>query len=153
MGESSFSILREIGILPLEGHGEIHFSIDVYRMFRYVSIRRYIEIDGLPSPTRDGLTLTPEIVQLLVPKICALSDDQAQIADVQLGKFAKRPGMCVVVGIGSFKGIRGLALRQWEEEKGWTKKVIWLPLEKIKEIKKLFQDTLAALNEQPLDDF
>ncbi len=153
MGESSFSVLREIGFLPTKTEGEIRFSIDVYRSFRYVSIRRYVKIDGLSSPTRDGLTLTPEIIQVLAPKIVALDDNPAHIPDMQLGKFAKRPGICVVVGVGSFKGARGLALRQWEEEKGWTKKGIWLPLEQIKEIKKLFQETLNALNEQPLDDF
>ncbi len=153
MGESSFSVLREIGSLPLDKQGEIRFTIDVYRTFRYVSVRRYIEMDGLSAPTHDGLTLTPEIIQVLVPKILALPDNPAQVPNAKLGKFAKRAGICVVVGVGEFKGIRGLALRQWEDDKGWTKKGIWLPLERIKEIKKLFQDTLAALNEQPPDDF
>ena len=63
MGESSFTVLREIGALTLDRSGEIRFSIDVYRNFRYVSIRRYMNMDGLWAPTRDGLTLTPEIVR------------------------------------------------------------------------------------------
>lgn len=153
MSESSFTVLREIGILPLDDKSEVHFSIDVYRNFRYVSVRRYMDMDGLSAPTHDGVTLTPQIVQVLAPKLAALSDEPKEIADTPLGKFAKRPGICMVVGIGSLKGERGLVLRQWEEEKGWTKKGIWLPLSKIKEIKKLFQDTKAALDEQPEDDF
>ena len=153
MSESSFTVLREIGILPLDDKSEVHFSIDVYRNFRYVSIRRYMDMDGLSAPTHDGVTLTPQIVQVLAPKLAALSDEPKEIADTPLGKFAKRPGICMVVGIGSRKGERGLVLRQWEEEKGWTKKGIWLPLSKIKEIKQLFQKTREALEEQPEDDF
>jgi len=153
MSESSFTVLREIGILPLDDKSEVHFSIDVYRNFRYVSVRRYMDMDGLSAPTHDGVTLTPQIVQVLAPKIAALPDEPKDISNTSLGKFAKRPGICMVVGIGALKGERGLVLRQWEEEKGWTKKGIWLPLSKIKEIKKLFQDTKAALDEQPEDDF
>ncbi len=151
--ESSFTVLREIGAIVLSENEEIRFSIDVYRGYRYVSIRRYVRVDGFAGPTRDGLTLTPEIVRVLEPKVAALPDDPKTVENVQLGKFAKRPGICVVVGVGSFKGARGLALRQWQDEIGWTKKGIWLPLEKLKEIKELFRLTREALDEQPVDDF
>lgn len=153
MSESSFTVLREIGVLTLDDKSEIHFSIDVYRNFRYVSIRRYIDMDGLNAPTHDGVTLTPPIVRALTAKIAALSDEPHNIPPDSLGKFAKRPGICIVAGFGMLKGVRGLVLRQWEDEKGWTKKGVWLPLKKIKEIKKLFQETKAALDEQPEDDF
>ena len=85
MGESSFTVLREIGALALQANEEIRFSIDVYRGYRYVAIRRYVQTDGFSGPTRDGLTLTPEILRVLEPKITALADDPAQIADVSLG--------------------------------------------------------------------
>jgi len=154
MGESSFAILREIGILPLGNEEEIRFSIDVYRGYRYVSIRRYLQTNGFFGATRDGITLSPEIVRVLEPKIAALPDDPQAIAgNLSLGKFAKRPGICVVVEVGSLKGKRGLFMRQWQEEGGWTKKGIWLPLEKIQEIKKLFSQTKEALDEQPIEDF
>ena len=153
MGESSFTVLRDIGSLPLTENEEIRFSIDVYRGFRYVSVRRYLQTDGFAGPTRDGLTLTVEIIRVLEPKIAALPDDPKSVEDGQLGKFAKRQGSCVVVAIGSFKGKRGLALRQWQDECGWTKKGIWLPLEHLKEIKALFRQTREALDEQPTDDF
>ena len=153
MSESSFTVLREIGSLPVSNGSEVRFSIDVYRNYRYVSIRRYVNMDGLWAPTRDGLTLTPEIVRVLAPKIGALSDTPKEIANGPLGKFAKRPGICVVVEVGSFRNERGVALRQWEEAGGWTKKGIWLPLEKIKEIKALFKATHEAIDEQPEDDF
>ena len=153
MSESSFTVLREIGSLPAANGSEVRFSIDVYRNYLYVSIRRYVNMDGLWAPTRDGLTLTPEIVRVLAPKINALSDVPKEIANGPLGKFAKRPGICVVVEVGSFRNERGLALRQWEETGGWTKKGIWLPLEKIKEIKVLFKATHEAIDEQPEDDF
>ena len=154
MGESSFAILREIGILPLEDNEEIRFTIDVYRGYRYVSIRRYVQTDGFSGPTRDGLTLTPGIIRMLEPKVAQLPDDPKEVAGgLQLGKFAKRPGICVVVAVGPFKGQPGLILRQWQEDCGWTKKGIWLPFKKIKEIKELFRKTKEVLEEQPLDDF
>ena len=153
MGESSFTVLREIGSLILAENEEIRFSIDVYRGFRYVSIRRYLRTDGFAGPTRDGLTLTPEIVRLLEPKLINLPDDPKKIENIQLGKFAKRQGTCVVVGIGTLKGVRGLVLRQWQDDIGWTKKGIWLPLDKIVEIKNLFKQAREILDEQPPDDF
>ncbi|MBR4682420.1 MAG: hypothetical protein IKP06_03865 [Elusimicrobiaceae bacterium] len=153
VGDSSFTLLREIGSMALGENEEIRFSIDAYRGFRYVSVRRYIQTDGFSGPTRDGLALTPEIVHLLEPKIAALSDQPSQIADVQLGRFAKRPGICIVAAVGMIKGQRGLLLRQWQDNVGWTKKGIWLPLDKIRDIKTLFRKTREILNEEPEDDF
>lgn len=155
MSESSFTLLRDIGTILLENGEEVRFSIDAYRGYRYVSVRRYIQTDGFTGATRDGVTLTPEIVQVLAPLVARLPDDPKAVQDGVLGKFAKRPGICVVAKVGSFKGRRGLDLRQWQEDVGWTKKGIWLPYEKMKEIKALFAQTKEALNEAPpdLDDF
>ena len=153
MSESSFSILRDIGALPLGNGEEIRFSIDVYRGFRYVSIRRYVQTYGFSGPTMDGVTLTPEILRVLAPKIMGLADDSSTVPIGLLGKFAKRPGICIIAEICSQKGQRALALRQWEEEKGWTQKGIGLPLTQLKEIKQLFQQTREVLDEQPIDDF
>ena len=153
MSESSFTLLREIGICPLENGEEVRFSIDAYRGYRYVSVRRYVKTDTFAGATRDGVTLTPEIVQMLAPLIAALPDEEAAIQNGQLGKFAKRPGICIVASIGTFKGRRGLDLRQWQEDCGFTKKGIWLPLEKLPQIKQLFAQTKAALDEKPVDGF
>jgi len=153
MSESSFTLLREIGSIFLTDEDEIRFSIDAYRGYRYVSVRRYLKTESFAGATRDGLTLTPEIVRALQPRLAALPDDIAQLKDGEIGKFAKRMGMCVVVSIGTFRGYRGLDLRQWEQDKGWTKKGVWIPLEKWKEIKQLFQQTQVALDERPTEDF
>ena len=153
MTQSSFTVLREIGSLFLDENEEIRFTIDVYRGFRYVSIRRYVQTDGFAGPTRDGVTLTPEIVRVLEPKIALLPDTPTQLTDHELGKFAKRAGICVVVAIGRWQGQRGLLLRQWQAQGGWTQKGIILPLEKIAEIKALFRTTREAIEEHPVDDF
>ncbi len=153
MGESSFTLLREIGACALENGEEVRFSIDAYRGYRYVSVRRYVTTDTFAGATRDGVTLTPEIVHILAPLIAALPDEGAAIQDGQLGKFAKRPGICIVASVGSFKGRRGLDLRQWQEDCGFTKKGIWIPLEKLPQIKQLFIQTKTALDEKPVDDF
>ena len=34
MSESSFTLLRDIGMLPLENNEEVRFSIDAYRGYR-----------------------------------------------------------------------------------------------------------------------
>lgn len=151
MSESSFTLLRDIGSILLENGEEIRFSIDAYRGYRYVSVRRYIETDSFAGATRDGITLTPEILHALAPMIEALPDEAKSVKDGTLGKFAKRPGICVVAAVGTFRGHRGLDLRQWQEDTGWTKKGIWIPLEKLKEIKSLFAATKDALDEAPPD--
>jgi len=153
MSESSFTLLREIGSISIRENEDIRFSIDAYRGYRYVSVRRYLKTDGFSGATRDGITLTPEIVHALTVRLCALPDEAAQIKDGQIGKFAKRVGICVVVSIASFREQRGLDLRTWEEDKGFTKKGIWIPLEKFAQVKKLFQETVQALDEQPEDIF
>lgn len=153
MLESSFTLLREIGTLVLESGDEVRFSIDAYHGFRYVSVRRYLKTDTFTGATRDGVTLTPEIVHALVPRLINLPKNIRELKDGIIGKFAKRPGICIVASVATIKGRRVLDLRQWQEDSGWTKKGIWLPLEKLPEINDFFQKTLAALDEKPTDDF
>ena len=152
MLESSFMLLREIGALVLSSEEEIRFSIDAYRGYRYVSMRRYLRMKNFSGPTRDGVTFTPEMVRTLVPVLNQLPDsNQLQLGPV--AKLAKRPGICVVVTVAEFRGQRGLDFRQWEQDRGITKKGIWLSLSKWTEIRQLFAAALAALDEVPDVDF
>ena len=150
MSESSFIMLQQIGILPLDENSEIKFSVDAYRGYRYVSIRKYQTAGDYIGATRAGITLTPDIVRALAPLIAQLPEDPAQLKAMELGKFAKRQGLSVIVQISLFHGAYGLDLRQWHEDdkyKGWTKKGIRLPVDKIKEIKVLFTKLAQALSE------
>ena len=153
MLESSFALLRDIGTLAINDRESIRFSIDAYRGYRYVSVRRYLNVEGFSGPTRDGVTLTPEMTRVLVPVLLAQPTDAKQLKLGPLGKFAKRSGICIVLSVVEFKGQRGIELRQWEQDKGPTKTGIWLPLSKWKEIRRLFQETLQVLDEQPEIDF
>ncbi len=153
MLESSFMLLRDIGKLVLSEQEEVHFSIDAYRGYRYVSVRRYLRTDNFVGPTRDGVTFTPEMIRALVPVLNQLPAEEKQMKLGQIAKLAKRAGICVVVTVAEFRGQRGLELRQWEQDKGFTKKGIWLPLNKWAEIRKLFAETLTALDEVPDIDF
>ncbi len=153
MLESSFMLLRDIGKLVLSEQEEVHFSIDAYRGYRYVSVRRYLRTDNFVGPTRDGVTFTPEMIRALVPVLNQLPAEEKQMKLGQIAKLAKRAGICVVVTVAEFRGQRGLELRQWEQDKGFTKKGIWLPLSKWTEIRKLFTETLTALDEVPDIDF
>lgn len=153
MLESSFMLLREIGVLTLSPEEEVRFSIDAYRGYRYVSVRRYLRIENFSGPTRDGVTFTPEMIRVLVPILNQLPPNTEQLKQGTIAKLAKRPGICVIVSVSEFRGQRGLELRQWEQDKGNTKKGIWLPLSKWTEIRKFFTDTLAALDDVPDIDF
>jgi len=156
MSESSFMVLQQIGILKLDEKSEIRFSIDAYRGYRYASIRKYQTAGEYVGATRAGITLTPDIVHALAPLMAQLPEEASQLQAKELGKFAKRPGLSVIVQISSFHGVYGLDLRQWQEDekyKGWTKKGIRLPADKLKEIKTLFAQLEEALAEKPLKDF
>ena len=151
MSESSFMMLQQIGVLPLDETSEIRFSIDAYRGYRYASIRKYQTAGEYVGATRAGITLTPEIVRALAPVIAGLPEDAAQLKAAELGKFAKRQGLSVIVQISMFHGNYGLDLRQWQEDdkyKGWTKKGIRLPVNKMKEIKALFAQLAQALSQE-----
>ena len=154
MSESSFMMLQQIGVLPLDENSAIKFSIDIYRGYRYASIRKYQTAGEYVGPTRAGITLSPDIVKALAPIIAALPEDVTQLKTAELGKFAKRQGLSVIAQISHFHGAYGLDLRQWQEDeryKGWTKKGIRLPAEKMKEIKNLFAQLMKAMEDTPLD--
>ena len=153
MSESSFMMLQQIGVLPLDENSEIKFSIDAYRGYRYASIRKYQTAGEYIGATRAGITLTPEIVRALAPLIAQLPDEPNLLKPAELGKFAKRQGLSVIAQVSQFHATYGLDLRQWQEDdkyKGWTKKGIRLPGEKIKEIKVLFAQLAQALAENSL---
>ena len=154
MSESSFMMLQQIGELVLDENSMIKFSIDAYRGYRYASIRKYQTAGEYIGATRAGITLTPDIVRTIAPLIAQLPDDPGQLKEMELGKFAKRPGLSVIVRISSFHDAYGLDMRQWQEDekyKGWTKKGIRLPAEKIKEVKALFAQLAEALADKPLE--
>ena len=153
MLESSFILLRDIGSIAVATNEEIRFTLDAYHGFRYVSIRRYIQTDDFSGATRDGVTLTPEIVLALTPRVEALAKNLKAVTPGQLGKFAKRPGICIVASVGEFKGRFGLDLRQWQQDTGWTKKGIWIPLEFLPQVNELLRQTCAILQDTPSDDF
>ncbi|MGB2579427.1 hypothetical protein AAIR98_001346 [Elusimicrobium simillimum] len=153
MTESSFMILQHVGsIFSDDNMEEVKFSIDAYRGYRYASIRKYLKSDSYSGATRAGITMTPEIIKGVASALEKLPDDATKVDDIELGKFAKRPGMSVIARISSFKGARGLDLRQWQEDDiytGWTKKGIRLPLNKMGEIKKLFKDMVEYFAQKP----
>ena len=152
MADSSFMVLQQIGTIVLDENSEIRFSIDAYRGYRYASIRKYLTKGAYTGATRAGITLTSDIVKAVAPQIAQLPDDPAQLTDIELGKYAKRPGLSVIIRISSFRESKGLDFRQWQEDdkyKGWTKKGIRLPVDKIKEIKTLFAQLVQACADAP----
>ncbi len=144
MAESTFSVLNTIGALTAEDGSEIKFSIDSYKGYKYVSIRKYLKSETYSGPTKAGITLSPEIVGKINTALAALPQDYKEVQECELGKYAKKQGLSIVLRVSSYMGIKGIDLRQWQEDetyKGWTKKGIRLPVEKLAEVKDLFAKT------------
>lgn len=142
MAISSFSILRQIGSIKIDEGNEIKFSVDAYKQSRYLSVRKYLKSETYSGPTKAGITLTSEVVVKIAKALATLPDDPNSIQDGELGKYARRQGLAIVLRVSSFYTAKGIDIRQWQEDEtytGWTKKGIRLPLEKIKEIKELFK--------------
>ena len=144
MPNTTFEILQVIGVLPIDEGAEIKVSVDSFKNHKYISIRKYLKSETYTGPTKAGITLSPEMIDKVAQTINALPDNIAEIEDKELGRFAKRKGLNIVLRVSSYMNAKGLDLRQYQEDStytGWTKKGIRLPLEKIKEIKELFTKT------------
>jgi hypothetical protein len=141
MPESSFSILSEIGSMPIDNGEEIKFTIDSFKGHKYISVRKYLKSDTYSGPTKAGITLSPEIAGKISAALNALPYDYKAEQDAELGKYAKRQGLSIILRISSYLNTKGIDIRQWQEDEtytGWTKKGIRLPLEKLPEIKQFF---------------
>lgn len=150
MAESTFSVLNLIGALASEDGSEIKFSIDSYKGYKYVSIRKYLKSETYSGPTKAGITLSPEIVGKINTALAALPEDYKEVQEGELGKYAKKQGLSIVLRVSSYMGSKGIDLRQWQEDEsytGWTKKGIRLPIEKLKEVKELFAKTAKYFEE------
>lgn len=142
MAISSFSILKQVGSIKIDEGNEIRFSVDAYKQSRYLSVRKYLKSETYSGPTKAGITLTAEVVIKIAKALAALPNDIKEIADGELGKYARRQGLAIVLRVSSFNTAKGIDIRQWQEDEtytGWTKKGIRLPLEKLAEIKELFK--------------
>ena len=142
MAISSFSILKQVGSIKIDEGNEIRFSVDAYKQSRYLSVRKYLKSETYSGPTKAGITLTSEVVIKIAKALAALPNDIKEIADGELGKYARRQGLAIVLRVSSFNTAKGIDIRQWQEDEtytGWTKKGIRLPLEKLAEIKELFK--------------
>lgn len=150
MAESTFSVLNLIGALASEDGSEIKFSIDSYKGYKYVSIRKYLKSETYSGPTKAGITLSPEIVGKINTALAALPEDYKAVQEGELGKYAKKQGLSIVLRVSSYMGSKGIDLRQWQEDEsytGWTKKGIRLPIDKLKEVKELFAKTAKYFEE------
>lgn len=142
MAISSFSILKQIGAVKIDEGNEIRFSVDSYKQSRYLSVRKYLKSETYSGPTKAGITLTSEVVIKIAKALETLPQDINSIKDCELGKYARRQGLAIVLRVSSFNTAKGIDIRQWQEDEtytGWTKKGIRLPLEKLAEIKELFK--------------
>ena len=150
MPNTSFEILQVIGVLPIDDGAEIKISVDSFKNHKYISIRKYLKSETYTGPTTAGITLSTEMIDKVAQTIKDLPDDISKIEDKELGRFAKRKGLNIVLRISSYMNSKGLDIRQYQEDStytGWTKKGIRLPLEKLKEIKEIIGKAAAYFAE------
>ena len=147
MPADEFKVLKEIGVLPSTEGSEIKFSIDEYRGYKYGSIRKYLKRESYSGPTRAGITMSRDIAVGVLNALSKLSKTTPPPDEMELGKFAKRPGLSVVARLTVYQGSTGIDLREWQEDvayKGWTKRGIRLPFEQLDKI----TDYLKKMKEQ-----
>ena len=150
MAESTFAVLNTIGTLTAKEGIEIKFSIDSYKGYKYVSIRKYLKSETYSGPTKEGITLSPEIVGKISAALAAMPQDYKEVQECEIGKYAKKQGLSIVLRVSSYMGSKGIDLRQWQEDEsytGWTKKGIRMPVEKLAEVKELFAKTAKYFEE------
>ncbi|MDR0646219.1 MAG: transcriptional coactivator p15/PC4 family protein [Elusimicrobiota bacterium] len=138
---ATFTVLAEIGSIALKNGEEIRFTVDTFKGHRYLSVRKYLKSDSYSGPTKSGITLSPEIVIKVSCALNALAQDYKAVEEGELGKYAKKQGLSIILRISTYMNSKGIDLRQWQEDEtytGWTKKGIRLPLENLSEIKKTF---------------
>ena len=137
MPSYGFRILEEIGTLPSGGGSEIKFSIDEYRGHKYASIRKYLQRDSYTGPTKSGITMNGDVLRGVAEVLAKLPKDPKASTEQELGRFAKRPGLVLVVRITLYMNSMGIDLREWQDDvayKGWTKRGIRLPYEHLDKI-------------------
>lgn len=148
MPDRGFKIVQEIGAIVVSPESEIHFSIDEFRGHRYGSVRRFLKSESYSGPTHSGVTFNHAILEGVIGVLKQLSKEEQSPADRELGRFAKRPGLAVVVRITTYRNNTGVDLREWQDDvayKGWTKRGIRLPYEHLEKITSLLEKMKEAL--------
>ncbi len=150
MPDKGFKVAQDVGFLQVSPESEIHFSIDEFRGHRYASIRKFLKSETYSGPTHSGVTLNVPILEGVIEVLEKLPKQPETLADKELGRYAKRPGLELVARITIYKDNTGIDLREWQDDvayKGWTKKGIRLPyehLEKIVGFLKVMKQAMAA---------
>ena len=132
-----FKPLKEVGSIAASSTSELRFYIDEFRGRRYASIRRFLKSPRYTGPTRSGVTMDAELLQSVLDSLKDHSADPAAAKEAELGRFARRPGVELVVRIQIYKDRPGIDIREWletDQYKGWSKKGVRIPFEKMTEL-------------------
>lgn len=148
MPEKGFNIIKEIGTIAVSPESEIRFSIDEFRAHRYASIRKFLKSEAYSGPTHSGITLNSAILEGVAGVLSKLPKEPQALSDQELGRFAKRAGLQLVVRITIYRDSTGIDLREWQDDvayKGWTKRGIRLPYEHLERITAFLEEMKKAL--------
>jgi hypothetical protein len=125
-----FKPLKELGEIPLGDKSSLKFYVDEFKGHKYGSIRSFVVGETYSGPTKAGVTMNARILAEALPALEKLPASADGLADKELGRWPKKPGVELVVRIAVFKDAVGIDLREWVEEgeyKGWSKKGVRVP--------------------------
>ena len=121
----AFTPLKDIGRLPMNETSELRFYVDEFKGFPFGSIRTFVKRENYEGPTKAGVTLKGQVLDGVIETLEKLPKEPVTTEDVELARFAKKPGVELVVRVTIYRDTTGVDLREWVDEetyKGWSKK-------------------------------
>jgi len=151
MAETEFRPLKEVGAIAYSPTSDVRFYVDEFRGRRYAAVRRFLKSPRYTGPTRSGVTLDAEMLGKVVAAVETHAKNGAAAQEAELGRFTRRPGVDLVVRIQVYKDRPGIDIREWlesEQYKGWSKKGVRIPHEKLQEVLAHLRGLQLALGEK-----
>ena len=121
----AFNPLKDIGRLPVNETSELRIYVDEFKGFPFGSIRTFVKRDNYEGPTKAGVTLKGQVLDGVIETLEKLPSEPTAVEEVELARFAKKPGVELVVRVTIYRDTTGIDLREWVDEetyKGWSKK-------------------------------
>lgn len=121
----TFSPLKDVGRLPVTETSELRFYVDEFKGYPFASIRTFVKREDYEGPTKAGVTLKGQVLDGVIEALEKLPAEPEATEDLELGRFAKKPGVELVARVTIYRDSTGIDLREWVEEesyKGWSKR-------------------------------
>jgi hypothetical protein len=139
-----------IGKINLSQTVEILFYIDEYGDRRFANIRKFIKSQTYAGPTRSGIKLSKQQLELICKTLGEISPASDNLHEKDLVTVPVSERKFISVCLNCFKGQFGLDIRQYlktENYTGPTKKGIRIPLDYLEEATRFCQKMLREFED------